>query len=206
MTPAEAIPSKMPDRPPEHLNAAGDRDPLARFRAGDREAFTLIYRLHSPAVFRFAMNMTGDRMKAAEVTQDVFVWLIHHSGSYDASRGELGAFLLGVTRKLLLRLLRNERKWAPLDQVGKAAGSVLSTSPAARTSDSHTAWLREAIGALPLHYREVVVLCDLEGQTYEDAAGTLDCAVGTVRSRLHRARELLGRKLQSKKEAQGCRV
>jgi RNA polymerase sigma-70 factor (ECF subfamily) len=192
----EAIPSKMPDHP----SSAGDRGPLARFRAGDREAFTLIYRLHSPTVFRFAMHMTGDRMKAAEITQDVFVWLIHHAGNYDPSRGELGAFLLGVTRKLLLRLLRNERKWVPLDEAGKA----LSPSTPARTSDSHTAWLREAIGALPVRYREVVVLCDLEGHTYEDAAGALDCAVGTVRSRLHRARELLGRKLQSKKETQGC--
>jgi RNA polymerase sigma-70 factor (ECF subfamily) len=201
---ADAIRLNMPDQPPEHLNGAGDRDPLARFRAGDREAFTLIYRLHSPAVFRFAMHMTGDRMKAAEITQDVFVWLIHHSGNYDAARGELGAFLLGVTRKLLLRLLRNERKWVPLDEVGKAAGKALSTSPTARTDDSHTAWLREAIGALPVRYREVVVLCDLEGHTYEDAAGALDCAVGTVRSRLHRARELLGRKLQSRKETEGC--
>jgi RNA polymerase sigma factor (sigma-70 family) len=122
---AEAIPSNMPD----HSSAACDRDPVARFRAGDREAFTLIYRLHSPAVFRFAMHMTGDRMKAAEITQDVFVWLIHHPGNYDASRGELGAFLLGVTRKPLLRLLRNERKWVPLNQVGKGAGKALRTSP-----------------------------------------------------------------------------
>jgi RNA polymerase sigma-70 factor (ECF subfamily) len=193
---AEAIPLNMPDHP----SAAGDRDPLARFRAGDREAFTLIYRLHSPAVFRFAMHMTGDRMKAAEITQDVFVWLIHHPGNYDASRGELGAFLLGVTRKLLLKLLRNERKFVPLNEAGKA----FSLPRIARAVESQAVWLREAIAALPVRYREVVVLCDLEAHTYEDAAGMLDCAVGTVRSRLHRARELLGRKLQSKKETAGC--
>jgi RNA polymerase sigma-70 factor (ECF subfamily) len=187
---------------PDPHSAADDRDPLVRFRAGDREAFTLVYRLHSPAVFRFAMHMTGDRAKASEVTQDVFVWLIHHAGNYDPARGELGAFLLGVARKLMLRLLRNERKWVPLNEAGRA----FRVPPAARPGDSHTAWLREAIAALPVHYREVVVLCDLEGHTYEDAAVALDCAVGTVRSRLHRARELLGRKLQSKKEAQGCRV
>jgi|SRR5579863_1677782 len=188
---------------PDHPSTAGDRDPLARFRAGDREAFTLIYRVHSPAVFRFAMHMTGDRMKAAEITQEVFVWLIHHPGNYDASRGELGAFLLGVARKLLLRLLRNERKWVPLNEAG---GKAVRIPPGAGADDSHSAWLREAIAALPVRYREVVVLCDLQGHTYEDAAGALDCAVGTVRSRLHRARELLGRKLQSKKETQGCAV
>jgi RNA polymerase sigma-70 factor (ECF subfamily) len=187
---------------PDPHSAAGDRDPLARFRAGDREAFTLIYRLHSPAVFRFAMHMTADRMKASEITQDVFVWLIHHPGNYDASRGELGAFLIGVARKFMLRLLRNERRWVPLNEAGKA----FCTPAAAPSGDSHTAWLREAIAALPVRYREVVVLCDLEGHTYEDAAAALDCAVGTVRSRLHRARELLGRKLQSRKETQGCRV
>lgn len=170
--------------------------------AGDREAFTLIYRLHSPAVFRFAMHMTGDRMKAAEVCQDVFVWLIHHPASYDASRGELGAFLLGVARKFMLRLQRTERKWVPLDE----AGGAFRIPSTAGENDSHIAWLREAVAALPVRYREVVVLCDLEGHTYEDAALALDCAVGTVRSRLHRARELLGRKLQSKKENQRCPV
>jgi RNA polymerase sigma factor (sigma-70 family) len=74
-----------------------------QFRAGDREAFTEIYRANHPAVFRFALNMTGDRIKAGELTQDVFVWLIHHPGGFDPQRGELGAFLIGVTRKLLLR-------------------------------------------------------------------------------------------------------
>ena len=47
---------------------------IRRFREGDRDAFTSIYRAEHPAVFRFAFHMTGDRDKAAEVTQDVFVW------------------------------------------------------------------------------------------------------------------------------------
>jgi hypothetical protein len=55
--------------------------------------------------------------------------------------------------------------------------------------------LRKAIALMPLRYREVVVLCDLESRSYEEAAALLDCAVGTIRSRLHRGRELLMRKL-----------
>src|SRR5579863_10255708 len=74
---------------------------MRRFREGDREAFTTLYRLHHPAVFRFAMHMTCDRPQAEEITQDVFVWLIHHPRHFDPARGELGAFLLGVTRQLL---------------------------------------------------------------------------------------------------------
>lgn len=64
-----------------------DRDLLRRFRAGDRDAFTAIYRTHQVCVFRFARLMTGDPMKAAEVTQDVFVWLVHHPDAFDPERG-----------------------------------------------------------------------------------------------------------------------
>jgi len=183
-------------------------DLLARFRAGDREAFTLIYRMHSPAVFRFALHMTGDQMKANEIAQDVFVWLIHHADKFDPARGELGVFLIGITRKFLLRQYRNERKWIPLEEARVAPGRLPRSggAPPGPPDESQAAWLREAIATLPARYREVVVLCDLEGNTYEAAAVALECAVGTVRSRLHRARELLGRKLQSKKEIHGCTV
>src|SRR5690242_1404163 len=99
------------------LAGSSDRDLVTRFRAGDREAFTVLYRTHYPAVFRFALHMTGDRMQAAEVTQDVFVWLIHHPGEFDAERGGLAPFLGGVARKLLHRRERDARRWAPLEEV-----------------------------------------------------------------------------------------
>ncbi len=186
------------------------REAFAGLRAGDPEAFLLIYRLCSPAVFRFALHMTGDRMKAGEITQDVFVWLMHHPESFDGSRGEPAAFLIGVTRKLLLRQRRNERRWVPLAAGDTAQGPLTApfAAPAMHESraESQTEALRDAIGSLPVRYREVVVLCDLEEKTYEAAAEVLECAVGTVRSRLHRARALLGRKLQSKKEIQRCAV
>jgi RNA polymerase sigma-70 factor (ECF subfamily) len=171
---------------------------------GDREAFTSVYRAHSPAVFRFALYMTGDRVKAAEITQDVFVWLIYHPDDFDPARGEMGSFLVGVARKILLRHQYNERRWVPFDEAENVA---LREQPGAEDEtqrESQAAALREAIAVLPSRYREVVVLCDLEGKSYEQAAASLECAVGTVRSRLHRARELLARKLQSKKQFQGC--
>jgi RNA polymerase sigma-70 factor (ECF subfamily) len=169
----------------------------------DPEAFTALYRAHSPAVFRFALHMTGDRMKAAEITQDVFVWLIYHPGDFDPARGEMGPFLIGVARKILLRRQSTERRWAPFDE--RAAAEWVTELPEDETLlESQAAELRQAIAALPARYREVVVLCDLEGRSYDQAAAALECAVGTVRSRLHRARELLGRKLQSKKQFEAC--
>jgi len=174
-----------------------DRDLLQRFRAGDRDAFTEIYRVHQKPVFRFALLMTGDSVKATEATQDVFVWLIHHPGDYDPLRGELGSFLVGVARKQLKRRYSEEQRWLPLDDA--SAGSV-NPEVSVDQDEEDVIRLRRAIAALPERYRAVVVLCDLEGKTYEQAATVVDSAVGTVRSRLHRARALLARKLVGK----GC--
>ncbi len=181
-----------------------DHDLIRRFRDGDRDAFTALYRVHSPRVFRFALLMTGDREKAGEVVQDVFVWLIHNAGGFDPARGSLDAFLFGVARKFVLRKLRHERRWAPLDETA-ALSSGLSSSPDA-FSQEDTVALKRAIASLPVRYREAVVLCDLEEKTYEEAASVLGCATGTVRSRLHRARDLLARKLRPEKDFQRCRV
>jgi RNA polymerase sigma-70 factor, ECF subfamily len=175
------------------LSRSSDGRLMEQFRAGDREAFAEMYRIHHAAVFRFALGMTGDRIKAGEVTQDVFVWLIHHPTQFDPARGELGAFLGGVARKLLYRRERDERRWLPLAEAAQPRAGD-STDVCSRAID--TAELRKAIALLPDHYREAVVLCDLQGKSYEEAAVLLECAVGTVRSRLHRARELLARKLR----------
>ena len=166
-----------------------DRDLLERFRAGNADAFAEIYRAHGKAVFRFALLMTADEFKAAETTQDVFLWLIRHPGRFDPSRGELGAFLVGVARKLLKKRHSEERRWVSLDE------STASSQSASNEGAEDVLRLRKAIAGLPERYRAVVVLCDLEGRTYEEAALISECAVGTVRSRLHRARALLARKL-----------
>ena len=165
----------------------------------DRAAFTALYRAHEPAVFRFALSMTGDHAIAAEITQDVFVWLIHHPAAFDPARGQLTPFLLGVARKFLLRHARTDPRLVPLED---------HDHPTETSEDDQSSVLalRAAIAALPELYREVVVLCDLEGLTYEEAAAALGCVTGTVRSRLHRARQFLSRKLGSKEQTQRCTV
>lgn len=177
-----------------------DRELLRRFRAGDRDAFAEVYGDHSGAVYRFVRAMTGDRTKAAEITQDVFVWLIHHPDGFDPQRGELGSFLVGVARQLLKRRSSEEQRWMPIEE------SMLKPVRE-RSSDYDVDLLRQAIAALPKRYREVVVLCDLESRSYEEAAAIAEVAVGTVRSRLHRARALLARKLMGRGTAKrGCAV
>ncbi len=173
-----------------------DNELLERFRSGDRDAFTAIYRAHQPAVFRFVLHMAADYDKATEITQDVFVWLIHNVAAYDPERGELGSFLIGVARKKLQRQWYADRRWVSLEGQPEPS-SDHRVGPEQDESDSQR--LRAAIAALPERYREAVVLCDLEEKSYEGAAAAIGCAVGTVRSRLHRARGLLMRKLRGTK-------
>ncbi len=173
-------------------SADRDSDLLERFRNGDSDAFTRLYRRHQAAVFRFAVLMTGDQSKATEVTQDVFIWLMHHTERFNPSRGGLSQFLGGVTRKFLKRRRGDELRWVELDESTLRAESGEEMAD----QDEDAAALRLAILALPEKYREVVVRCDLEEKSYEETAVLLECAVGTVRSRLHRARGLLARKLE----------
>jgi RNA polymerase sigma-70 factor (ECF subfamily) len=177
----------------EPVTNASDGELVVRFRNGDRDAFSALYRTHHAAVFRFALYLTGDREQAAEVTQEVFVWLVHHPATFNPERGDLPAFLGGVARQMLRRRRREAQRWCPLHE--SAAGT---TPPPEIADDEETTELWKAIASLPDRYREAVILCDLEEMSNEQAAGVLGCAVGTIWSRLHRAHELLQRKLQGK--------
>ena len=176
--------------PAMETNCSEQTEPvlMERFRAGDAEAFAAIYRRHYAEVARFAMYMVGDRSKAEELSQDVFVWLADHPNAYESRLGTLPAFLKGVARNLLRRQWRDERRWHSLDEI---AAQELAAPREELSNGVDAALLRKAISSLPLKYREVIVLCDLEGESYEEAALVLQCPVGTVRSRLHRARRLL---------------
>jgi RNA polymerase sigma-70 factor (ECF subfamily) len=110
----------------------------------------------------------------------------------------LGAFLLGVARHFVLRHLeRGARQVAFDDEPAQEASDELI-----RRSEIET--VRRAIAALPARYREVVVLCELEEIAYEEAARVLGCPVGTVRSRLNRARALLKARLAGVRAGAGC--
>jgi RNA polymerase sigma-70 factor (ECF subfamily) len=176
---------------------SGDGEVLERFRKGDSGAFAVIYGTYSPSVFRFSFHMTGDRTTAAEITQDVFVWLFQHASGFDPNRGELAPFLIGVARQLIRQHDRAERRWIPLQQA--AHSQPVEIPDPSRRIDAEA--LRNAVATLPFRYREPVILCDLEGHSYEEAALLLKCAVGTIRSRLNRAHELLARKLGLRKNS-----
>jgi len=175
-----------------------DDDLLLAIRAGDEQAFVSLYRKRQGSIYRFALHMTGEPALAEDVTQEVFLALIRDEWSYDPERGALASYLFGIARKLVLRALERGRSDVALESAEQPSWRQLTVNPdplSDLTRKEGIDALRRAVLTLPRRYREVVVLCDLEEVDYADAARVLGCPVGTVRSRMHRARALLMEKL-----------
>jgi RNA polymerase sigma-70 factor, ECF subfamily len=178
-----------------------DGDLLRLLSGGDEKAFIEFYRKHQGAVYRFALHMSGKTEIAEEVTQEVFVVLMKSAKQYDHERGSVAAFLYGIARNFVLRALERERPYITVldDPAGDYAGRVVAEQDifGDLAQNERLETLRKAVLALPPAYREVVVLCDLHERDYAEVASALGCAIGTVRSRLHRARALLGEKMRA---------
>lgn len=167
---------------------------VARLQSGDETAFLVLYRRHQGPVYRFAWRLSGSRAVAEDVTQETFLALIHGMGGFDAAAGSLRGYLFGTARNLVFRHFGTARRDAPLDEA--QAEPATDQDPLAGLAQAERVeQVRQALQALPLHYREVVVFCEMEEMSYAEAAEVMGCSVGTVRSRLSRGRALLLEKL-----------
>jgi RNA polymerase sigma-70 factor, ECF subfamily len=170
-----------------------DAELIERALRGERDAFAAIYDRYQLKVFRFARSMSGSETFAEDITQEVFVALLQDLARYDPQRASLSTYLYGVARNMTRARLRPERRLVELDRVQvarlEAAGGDDPTEALARSQDLTR--LRKAIVGLPSRYREVVILCDIHELSYVEAAAVIDTPIGTIRSRLHRARNLL---------------
>jgi RNA polymerase sigma-70 factor (ECF subfamily) len=174
-----------------------DGELMRRTAAGDRDAFAALYRRHHGTVFRFARLMSGSDVMAEDVVQEVFLVLMRSAARYDADRSALSTYLYGVARHQTRRRLVREKRFVGIDDDQAHSARPANGDVAAEMEHrSDVLRLRRAILSLPSRYREVVVLCDLQDVSYGDAAAALGCAIGTVRSRLHRARQLLMKKMR----------
>jgi RNA polymerase sigma-70 factor (ECF subfamily) len=190
----------MPHRMTAELpDGAPDDALMSRIAAGDQDAFTELFRRRRNEVYRVALLMTGSAAVAEDIAQDVFLAVMRDAGRYEAGRSTVTAWLCGIARNHARRRLDQDGRIVRLadgDELWHREPAGHRDLVAEIAAAEHVEALRRAILKLPVRYREVVVLCDLQELSYADAAAALDCAVGTVRSRLHRARALLTAKMR----------
>jgi len=127
------------------------------------------------------------------VVQDTFLAVLRQSARLDSPAGTIGGYLLGIARHLVLKRL-GVRRESLVEDIGTVAdavaaedANVLDDLSRAETVET----VRAAVRSLSPAYREVIVLCELQEMDYAEAAALIACPIGTVRSRLHRARALL---------------
>ena len=194
-TPTPAMDDPVPHPPPalSERTQASDAALTARLACGDGAALDPLYRRHKGGVYRFAMLWSGSAAVAADVTQDVFVHLLTRAGDYDAARGPLSPYLLGIARNFVRRRTRT-REFAEADDLDDLAPPPDAPTPeSALVARADLDALRRAIAALPPHYRDVLVLVELAERSYAEVAAICGLELNTVRSRLFRARALLAR-------------
>lgn len=175
-----------------------DNDCMTRLAAGDRSALRLLYERHGRALLRFSVAMCRSRQAAEDLVHDTFVALLREPLQFDPALGSAYGYLCGVLRHRVSRLHRTERRWVALGTEEESQPVADAVNPMDEITRSETtAAFRRAMLELPLQHREIIALCDLEELPYTTVAGIIGCPVGTVRSRLHRARALLSIRLAS---------
>jgi RNA polymerase sigma-70 factor, ECF subfamily len=188
-----------------------DAELLRLMLAGDESAFTALYRRRQGGVYRFALQMSGSEALAEDVVQETFMVLIREGRNFDPTRGSVAAYLYGIARNHVLRAFDRERALVRFEEETEGEDAphenlVARPDPLGDlTRGEMFERLRLAVLALPPHYREALVLCELEEMSYAEAAAALNCAVGTVRSRLHRARAMLAEKMRGRREEEAAR-
>jgi RNA polymerase sigma-70 factor, ECF subfamily len=175
-----------------------DAEYMALLVAGDCAALRPLYERHGRALLRFSAAMCRSRQSAEDMVHDTFVELMREPGNFDPAQGTVFAYLCGVLRHRISHHYRQQRRWVALDDEAHTRAQHDAPAPADEIARSElTAAFRQAMLELPVPHREVIALCDLEELPYVTVASILDCPVGTVRSRLHRARALLTIRLVS---------
>ena len=151
--------------------------------------FQSIFEANKDAVYGFAWRMTGSAATAEDITQDCFLQLLKLPGRFDGQRGHIRPWLLGVARNLILKRWRAEGRWTQLDDEAFAVEPPLQDC---RLEEK----VEHAVHSLPPLQREVLILIEYQGMTLEEAANAVSTEIGTVKARLHRARNNLRRMLE----------
>ncbi len=174
----------MDQRESRHLDEA---------RRGSERAFGALYFRHRTPLFRYAWRISGSVAVAEDVTQECFLALLK-GARFEAGEGSLRAYLFGIARHLLFKRMRLEEREGEspdAEDPPALAGDPLD----GLLARERAALVRAAVGALPPLQREAIILFEYEELALEEIASIAGVDAGTVKSRLHRARQALRRRL-----------
>jgi RNA polymerase sigma factor (sigma-70 family) len=188
-----------------------DADLVGRARDGDPDALRDLYQLHERRVYNLALRMTGNPWDAADATQETFIKALTGLDSFQGN-ARFSTWIHRIAVNVVYDHLRRRRA-EPLDEetmdrlantpAGAGAGSLQGAEPA---MDGLSDELRQALLSIDEGFRLTVVLCDLLGFSYAEAASILDIQEGTVKSRLFRARAMLAKLLSGQPPPEGTRA
>ncbi len=151
-----------------------------------------VVRAHSARVYRLAYRLTGNQHDAEDLTQEVFVRVFRSLSNY--TPGTFEGWLHRITTNLFLDTVRRKQRIKFESLIDDAADRLAGREPSPESwydARHFDADIQDALDALHPDFRAAVVLCDIEGLTYEEIAATLGVKLGTVRSRIHRGRTQL---------------
>jgi len=168
---------------------------MQRVREGDDDAFGEIVDRYKDSLVNYLTHLVRSRDRAEEVAQDAFVRLYRNASQYKQQE-RLGPYLFRIATNLVVTEIRRERRWSLL--LPRLHASTRQTAPSPDTNLFTSEIQRQvaaAIDRLPINYRAPLVLFEVEEWSYDEIAKALDVRVGTVKSRISRARELLRKHL-----------
>jgi len=181
-------------------DGAAEAELLLKAARGDEAAFLLLYERHRTPVFRFACRMLGSAHQAEDVTQECFLAILRRPEAFQADRASLRTYLCAIARHLAFKQLRKRGQETVVEDPTDEALGPVGQPPAgdqlqAVIDGEAASAVQRAVEGLPPLQREAVVLFEYQQMSLADIATACEVDVGTVKSRLHRARERLRRTL-----------
>ena len=183
------------------MSDVADEMLLEKVKTGDRGAFDALYEKYKRPIMTYAMRLIGNRETAEEVAQETFLKVYLHAAQF-SPRGKVSSWIYTIASNLAKNALRDRRYFRDLSlemvlKESEAAArlwQIIADTRPGPEADLAAKELDEAIqkvlATMPPRFREVLILCDLQGLPYEEVGRIIGSSIGTVASRLSRARQL----------------
>ncbi len=182
----------------EQLKTLDDSDVVAAFLGGEERAFQELVQRYQTRLLNFIYRTIGDRERAEDLVQEVYIRVYRHLHRFDRSK-KFSTWIYTIASNLAKNELRNrsrnplvlfqtiKKNWQDEDRPLQIEDATSRPDDLNRKRHLR-ALVEDTVAKLPEHHREVFVLRELEGKSYEEIAEITDCNLGTVKSRLNRAR------------------